>query len=148
MEQQAKGALKLENQLCFALYASSKEVIRLYKPLLDPFRLTYTQYITMLVLWERDGITVTELGTRLLLDSGTLTPLLKKLQRVGFIERKRNRDDERTIRISLTKKGRELQEQLADVPHKISCSLGLNDEMTDELKKCLTGLLHNLQNPG
>lgn len=97
--------LKLDNQLCFAVYVASKEIIKQYKPFLDPLGLTYTQYITLLALWEKSDISVKELGQRLFLDSGTLTPLLKKLEAMNLIERVRSSDDERLIIVSLTKKG-------------------------------------------
>lgn len=107
---------KLDNQLCFALYVCSKEVVRKYKPYLDPFGLTYTGYITMLSLWEKDGVNVKDLGKRLFLDSGTLTPLLKKLEAQGYVERKRDSHDERNIIVSLTEKGHELKKEAATVP--------------------------------
>lgn len=96
--------LKLDNQLCFAVYVASKEIIKQYKPFLDPLGLTYTQYITLLALWEKSDISVKELGQRLFLDSGTLTPLLKKLEAMNLIERVRSSDDERLIIVSLTKR--------------------------------------------
>ncbi|MDF2989290.1 MAG: MarR family transcriptional regulator, partial [Eubacterium sp.] len=114
-------ALKLENQLCFSLYALSREVIKIYKPLLDPFDLTYTQYITMMVMWEEKEITFKELGKKLYLDSGTLTPVLKKLESKGLIMKYRNKDDDRVVTIELTDKGRELREKIIDVPEKIYC---------------------------
>lgn len=101
--------LKLDNQLCFALYVSSREVIKKYKPLLDPLGLTYTSYITMLALWEKDNITVKTLGEKLHLDSGTLTPLLKKLEVKGFLVRERRSEDERNVYISLTDLGHTLK---------------------------------------
>ena len=104
--------LKLENQLCFPLYAASKEVIRRYKPLLDKVDLTYTQYIALMVLWEDNEINVKTLGEKLFLDSGTLTPLLKKLENKGYITRKRLDIDERNLTISITKEGLALKEQV------------------------------------
>ena len=100
--------LKLENQLCFPLYACSKEVIKKYKPILDEFDLTYTQYITMMVLWEYGSINVKTLGDMLFLDSGTLTPLLKKLESKGYITRNRDKNDERNLIISITDSGKKL----------------------------------------
>ncbi len=108
--------LKLDNQLCFALYVTSREIIKNYKPLLDPLGLTYTAYITFLALWEKDDITVKELGKRLYLDSGTLTPLLKKLEAKGLLERRRSPRDERNVYITLTDEGRALKEKAASVP--------------------------------
>ena len=115
-----KEQLKLENQLCFKYYVISKEIIRKYKPLLDPLKLTYTSYITMLVLWEKDHITIKDLGESLTLDSGTLTPLLKKLEKIGYIKRVRSNEDERKIYICLTDKGNELQKKAQDIPVQIS----------------------------
>ncbi len=139
-----EDALKLDHQLCFALYAGSKELIKLYKPLLDPFGLTYTQYITLLVLWERDDLSVSELGGRLLLDSGTLTPLLKKLEQSQLLTRVRDSADERTVRVCLTEKGRALRQQFLDVPNRMFCSLGLAPQEALELKTLLEKLVKNL----
>ena len=116
MEYNYHEAMKLQNQLCFPLYAAARQVVNLYSPLLKPFGLTYTQYIVFLVLWEQDGITVGALGEKLMLDNGTLSPLLKKMQQAGYVERTRNSEDERVVVITLTEKGRALQEQLKDVP--------------------------------
>jgi DNA-binding MarR family transcriptional regulator len=119
-------ALKLDNQLCFALYVCSKEIIKKYKPLLDPLGLTYTGYITLLALWEKDEITVKELGNRLYLDSGTLTPLLKKLEGQGFVTRIRSANDERSVVIKLTDAGRSLKEQAFHIPQDLICSMDFN----------------------
>ena len=108
--------LKLENQLCFPLYAAAKEMVRKYKSYLDELDLTYTQYITMLVLWEEENLNVKELGSRLYLDSGTLTPLLKKLEAKGYITRERCKEDERNLIIHITEKGDALKEQAAHIP--------------------------------
>ena len=107
--------LKLENQLCFPLYAAAKEVVRKYKPVLDKLDLTYTQYITMMVLWEKEELNVKELGSLFYLDSGTLTPLLKKLEAKGYITRTRCKEDERNLIIQITEKGDALKEQAAQV---------------------------------
>ncbi len=109
-------ALLLDNQLCFALYSASLAMTRLYKPLLDELGLTYPQYLAMLVLWERDGLMVSELGERLSLDSGTLTPLLKRLETSGLIARIRDVADERRVHITLTPAGRKLKARAAKVP--------------------------------
>lgn len=114
--------LALDHQLCFALYSSSLAMTKLYKPLLAPLGLTYPQYLVMLVLWEGDGIMVSELGERLTLDSGTLTPLLKRLQTSGFIERERDSGDERRVRVTLTAAGRALKAQAAKVPPQVACA--------------------------
>ena len=109
-------ALLLDNQLCFALYSTSLAMTRLYKPLLDELGLTYPQYLAMLVLWERDGLMVSELGERLYLDSGTLTPLLKRLEACGLIARIRDVQDERRVHITLTPAGRKLKARAAGIP--------------------------------
>jgi len=135
------GSLRLDNQLCFSLYAGSKEVIRMYKPFLSAHGLTYTQYIVLLVLWEEDQITVSDLGKKLLLDSGTLTPLLKKLEAAKILTRVRSKNDERTVIVSLTKAGLELQKSFLDLPQKIFCQLGLSPEDAGSLKILLDTFL-------
>jgi DNA-binding MarR family transcriptional regulator len=132
--------LKLDNQLCFALYVCSKEIIRKYKPLLDPLNLTYTGYIIMLALWEKDNVTVKELGERLYLDSGTLTPLLKKLESSGYIKRDRSSSDERNVYIRLTEKGALLKEKAYEIPQSMICSL---DSLQDPVS--LLRSLHSLE---
>ena len=112
--------LKLENQLCFPLYAAAKEVVRKYKPYLDELDLTYTQYITMMVLWEKEQLNVKELGSVLYLDSGTLTPLLKKLEAKGYITRQRSQEDERNLIICITEKGDALKEKAAGIPKEVT----------------------------
>jgi DNA-binding MarR family transcriptional regulator len=112
----ADQALLLDNQLCFALYSASLAMTKLYKPLLDELGLTYPQYLVMLVLWEGDGLMVSELGQRLCLDSGTLTPLLKRLESTGLVSRMRDAEDERRVRIQLTAAGRKLKARAAKVP--------------------------------
>lgn len=112
--------LKLENQLCFPLYAAAKEVVRKYKPFLDEVDLTYTQYITMMVLWEHESMNVKELGSKLYLDSGTLTPLLKKLEAKGYISRCRCKEDERNLIIQITEQGEALKEKAASIPIKMT----------------------------
>lgn len=133
--------LKLENQLCFPLYAVSKKTTRMYKPLLDPLNLTYTQYIVLMVLWEKDGITVKSLGDHLYLDSGTLTPLLKKMESKGFLNRQRSKSDERTVEVYLTEKGNHLQEQAKDIPMKLVECLSLEEGELETLYKILYKLL-------
>jgi len=130
--------LCLDNQLCFALYVCSKEIIKSYKPLLEPLKLTYTGYITMLVLWENDDITVKELGRRLTLDSGTLTPLLKKLEALNYVKRLRSSTDERNVRIMLTDAGRKLRKKAESIPKEMLCSSGID---VNNAKKLLS-LLH------
>ena len=112
--------LKLENQLCFPLYAAAKEVVRKYKPVLDELDLTYTQYITMMVLWEKESLNVKELGSILYLDSGTLTPLLKKLETKGYVTRCRCKEDERNLIIKITDKGEALKEKAENIPQEMT----------------------------
>ncbi|MBQ9228189.1 MAG: MarR family transcriptional regulator [Eubacterium sp.] len=138
------NALKLENQLCFPLYACSKEVVRKYKPFLDELDLTYTQYITMMVLWERKQINVKELGECLYLDSGTLTPLLKKLEAKGYVVRERSQTDERHLVVSITEKGEQLQKDAVTVPGKMRQCVNLQDEDAVTLYKLLYKLLNNM----
>jgi DNA-binding MarR family transcriptional regulator len=119
-----KGALDLDQQLCFALYRASRAVTRAYQPLLEPLGLTYPQYLVMLVLWEDDGVTVKELGLRLGLDSGTLTPLLQRLEAAGLVERTRDRADQRVVRIALTAEGTALKARARAVPTELACRAG------------------------
>lgn len=137
--------LKLGNQLCFSLYAVSREVIKRYKPVLDKYNLTYTQYITMLVLWEEEKTTVKKIGQRLHLDSGTLTPLLKRLEQMGLITRYRDSQDDRVVIIELSKKGTDLKDELVEVPKKVACSFEMEVDNAILLKKLLDDLLTNLK---
>ncbi|MFN4119775.1 MarR family winged helix-turn-helix transcriptional regulator [Acidovorax sp.] len=131
--------LRLDNQVCFALYSASLAMTKLYKPLLDRIGLTYPQYLVMLVLWEQDGVTVSELGERLFLDSGTLTPLLKRLEAQGQIARLRDVQDERRVRITLTAEGRALRDQAEAIPPCVlqssQCSIAELTALTSELKQ-------------
>lgn len=138
-------SLRLDNQLCFSLYALSREIIKLYKPLLDELNLTYTQYLVMLVLWEEEKTTVKHLGTRLHLDSGTLTPLLKKLEAMELIERYRSKKDDRVVIVELTEKGEELQDSAKGVPLKMLCSMNIKEEKVKSLKRELDEVLINLK---
>lgn len=133
-------ALKLENQLCFPLYVASKEVVRRYKPLLDELNLTYTQYITLLVLWEQKKLSVKELGEFLFLDSGTLTPVLKSLEKKGYIYRKKSKDDERVLIVELTDEGKELREKAVSVPSGIAECIDIDKKDAEKLLK----ILHNM----
>lgn len=137
--------IKLDNQICFSLYAASREIIKLYKPVLDKFNLTYTQYITMLVLWEEEKATVKGIGKRLHLDSGTLTPLLKKLEAMELITRYRDSNDDRVVIAELTEKGRILKEEIVNVPEKVFCKVNMDVEMATELKSKLDELLEILR---
>ena len=132
-----KGALRLENQLCFRLYSASKEIVRRYKPYLDPLGLTYTQYIAMMVLWAEDSLTVKELGTRLRLESSTLTPLLKKLETAGYVKRERSRQDERAVVVTLTDAGRDLHDCALSVPACMVGELGVDPKLGTELAMML-----------
>jgi DNA-binding MarR family transcriptional regulator len=134
-------ALKLDNQLCFALYSASLAMTKIYKPLLEELGLTYPQYLVMLVLWEQDGLMVSELGQRLSLDSGTLTPLLKRLEANGFISRIRDVADERRVHINLTTAGRKLKTRAAKVPE---CVLAASQCSVPELVQ-LTRQVRNLR---
>ena len=134
-------SLKLENQLCFPLYACSKEVIKKYKPILDKLDLTYTQYITMMVLWEYGNINVKSLGDMLFLDSGTLTPLLKKLENKGYITRSRNTNDERNLVISITEDGKKLKSKAKYVPGEIGKCINLTSSEAKELYRLLYKVL-------
>ena len=134
-------ALRLENQLCFPLYACSRETIKLYKPFLDEIDLTYTQYIAMMVLWEKESVTVKELGEALYLDSGTLTPLLKKMEAKGIISRKRDEEDERSLIVSLTAEGEALKDRAVEVPQKMAQCVRLAPEEAQELYRLLYKLL-------
>ena len=134
--------LNLESQLCFPLYVCSKELIKKYKPLLDKLDLTYTQYIVMLVLWQYSEINVKQLGEKLFLDSGTLTPLLKKLELKNYIVRNRSLNDERKLIISITEKGRMLKEQAKEIPQQMSNCLNLNKKEALELYRLLYKILN------
>ena len=138
-------SIKLDNQVCFSLYAASREIIKLYKPFLDKFNLTYTQYIAMLVLWEDEKSTVKEIGKRLHLDSGTLTPLLKKIESMGLVTRHRDVNDDRVVIVELTEQGRLLKNDVTEVPHEMACKINMPMEKLMELKKHLDGLLKNLE---
>ena len=120
----ARDPIQLDEQLCFALYSASRAVIRAYAPLLQPLGLTYPQYLVLLVLWERDGLPVKDVGERLALDSGTLTPLLKRLEHQGLVERRRGEDDERVVRIHLTAAGRALRAKARKIPMDLACRAG------------------------
>ena len=135
--------LKLENQLCFPLYACSKELIRKYKPYLDEIDLTYTQYIAMMVIWEAKQINVKSLGEKLFLDSGTLTPLLKKLENKGYITRKKSSSDERNLNIMITEEGEKLKEVAKIIPSEIGKCLNLTDEEMITLYQILYKVLNN-----
>ena len=133
--------LKLENQLCFPLYAASRQVIKRYRPYLDAIGLTYTQYIVMMVFWEEKKISVKDLGERLFLDSGTLTPVLKNLEDKGYVKRHRSSEDERVLQVESTGKGEELKGRVTSLPKKISACITLEKGEAESLYKLLYKLL-------
>ena len=134
-------ALRLSSQMCVPLYAAARRVTGLYQPFLQPLGLTYTQYVALLALWERDGLSVGELGERLYLDSGTLTPLLKKLEQRGLITRRRSAEDERVVLICLTEEGRAFKEQVRDIPFKVGACIDLAPEEAVGLYRTLYKIL-------
>ena len=134
-------ALKLENQLCFPLYAASREVVKRYRPYLDAIGLTYTQYIAMMVMWEQKEITVKALGEKLFLDSGTMTPVLKSLEAKGYVVRKRSTTDERSVSVFLTDSGEELKKKAAEIPAKVAGCVGLSGEEALQLYRLLYKVL-------
>lgn len=136
-------ALKLENQISFPLYVGSKEIVKRYTPFLEEIDLTYTQYITMMVLWEHHEMNVKELGKYLYLDSGTLTPVLKKLEQKGYISRKRNTQDERVLNVAVTEEGMKLREKAIEIPAKLGESVILDEEDVKKLHEILHKLIKN-----
>ncbi|MGG0412853.1 MarR family winged helix-turn-helix transcriptional regulator [Peribacillus simplex] len=142
---QSKIEKVLEDQLCFLLYASSREMTKKYKPLLDKLEVTYPQYLVLLLLWEKDTLTVKKLGELLALDSGTLTPMLKRMEQNGLIVRERSTEDERSVMIKLTEKGLGLQEEACFIPDRISAMSGDDKKVVEDLKASLLQLLKTLQ---
>ena len=137
-------ALKLDNQLCFPLYAASREVVKSYRPYLEPLGLTYTQYIAMMVFWEQKKCSVKELGSKLYLDSGTLTPVLKNLEAKGFVRRYRSAEDERVLLVEITEAGERLRDQALEIPRQISSCVRLKPEEARTLYELLYRLLGGL----
>ncbi|MCM1058642.1 MAG: MarR family transcriptional regulator [Firmicutes bacterium] len=144
MQDNKYDCLKLENQLCFPLYACAKEVIRRYKPYLDELDLTYTQYIAMMVMWEKKEVTVRELGECLYLDSGTLTPLLKKLEGKGYVVRNRSREDERNLIVTITQAGEDLKERAVRIPAGLGACVNVEPKEAQQLYRLLYKLLGGL----
>ena len=144
MSEKKYDALKIENQLCFPLYACAREVVKRYTPFLDEIDLTYTQYIVMMVLWDKKSVTVKELGQILYLDSGTLTPLLKKLETRGYLNRKRSEADERNLIVTISKQGENLREKAVEVPGKISRCIALDTEEAMMLYRILYKMLDQM----
>ena len=141
MDDQKYDVLKLENQLCFPLYAAAKETVKLYRPFLEKMNLTYTQYIAMLVFWEHKKMNVKELGEKLYLDSGTLTPVLKSLEAKGYVRRYRSTEDERVLLVEVTEAGKALREEALSVPAQMACHVVLSPEESLTLYKLLYKLL-------
>ncbi|EOL8987573.1 MarR family winged helix-turn-helix transcriptional regulator [Cronobacter dublinensis] len=144
-EQQSAGlSLSLDNQLCFALYSTNLALHKIYRQLLTPLGLTYPQYLVMMVLWEQDEVTVSEIGERLYLDSATLTPLLKRMETAGLLMRQRSRQDERQVIVTLTDAGRELKAKASEIPGSVLCATACDRETLMSLKAQLEDLRHNL----
>jgi len=141
----ASELLKLDNQLCFALYAATRAMTRTYLERLGPIGLTYPQYLVLIVLWENDGLTIGALGRRLLLDSGTLTPLLKRLEAAGFVDRVRREQDAREVEIWLTPKGRDMQREAATARELVVCRLGMSEGEIAVMRRDLMNLLERLE---
>ncbi len=137
--------LKLENQLCFPLYAASREIIKQYRPYLDKLDITYTQYIAMMVFWAEKKISVKDLGKKLFLDSGTLTPVLKSMESKGFVKRYRSAEDERVLMVEITEKGEELKEQAKDIPQKVAGCVKLESGEAMQLYNLFYKVLGMLQ---
>lgn len=137
--------LKLEYQICFPLYACAREVVKKYRPYLDEIDLTYTQYIAMMVFWERGKCSAKELGEKLYLDSGTLTPVLKSLEKKGFVKRVRSAEDERQLMVEITKEGERLKDRAVEIPAKVASCVNLNAEEAAELYKTLYKILEGVK---
>jgi len=139
-------SLKLENQICFPLYVIAKEITGLYRPFLDELDITYPQYLVMMVLWENDGLPVNHIGEKLYLDSGTLTPLLKRLEAKGLILRKRKKEDERVVQVFISESGKELQQRACEIPSKIYNKVGVSKEDWAELSNSVKKILSKINN--
>ena len=137
--------LHLDNQLCFPLYALSRQMTALYRPYLEKLDLTYPQYLVMLLLWEREKLSVKEIGFELWLDSGTLTPLLKRMEETGLVSRLRCTQDERIVHVQLTKEGKQLQKKAVGIPDNIFTELSISNAQLKSLKKELSGILNKLK---
>ncbi len=143
MDYDHREAMKLSHQLCFPLYAAARSVTGLYTPLLKPLGLTYTQYLVFLVLWEKDGITVGEICDRLMLDNGTVSPLLNRMRQAGYVEKRRSEADDRVVEIFLTQAGRDLQEKAKDVPRQVASCIALEPEKARTLYALLYEILES-----
>lgn len=142
---QHQESLKLQNQLCFPLYVIAKEITGLYRPFLDELDITYPQYLVMMVLWENDGLSVNHIGEKLYLDSGTLTPLLKRLENKGFISRKRKKEDERVVEVFITEAGKALQAKACEIPAKIYKKIDATEEEWLDLKTSVLKILNKIE---
>ncbi|MFD1173021.1 MarR family winged helix-turn-helix transcriptional regulator [Oceanobacillus picturae] len=140
----ANEILKLDNQICFQLYATTREMTKRYRPLLEELNVTYPQYLVLLVLWETDRISVKALGKRLFLDSGTLTPMLKRMEEHGLIQRMRSKEDERIVEVVLTEQGKQAEKQAEQIPLKFIEQTNLNEEEVTQLKQTLSKMLAQL----
>lgn len=136
---------KLENQICFPLYVISKEITAMYRPFLEKLDITYSQYLVMMVLWENDGLTVNQIGEKLFLDSGTLTPLLKRLELKSYLRRQRKKEDERVVEVFLTEEGRVLQKMACSIPGKMAEKLNLSEEDLLRLKETIDKILNIIE---
>lgn len=136
---------KLENQICFPLYAASRLIIKKYNPLLESFNITYTQYLVLMVLWENNGISVSELGEKLYLDSGTLTPVLKKMESSELLNRERSNKDERSVIVTLTPQGKSLKKRLKDIPNKMGVCINAPNEDIIKLRTMLQNFIKNME---
>ena len=136
--------LLLKNQLCFPIYALAREITKAYTPFLEEIDLTYTQYVTMMVMWERQEISFKELGEILFLDSGTLTPVIKNLEKKGFVTKERSKEDERTVNVTITKAGNDLKTKAKEIPHKMVCAYQLPQEDGMQLYTLVYKLLNKL----
>ncbi|SHF39703.1 MarR family winged helix-turn-helix transcriptional regulator [Chryseobacterium vrystaatense] len=138
-------SLQLDNQICFPLYVIAKEITGLYRPFLDEIDVTYPQYLVLMVLWENDGLGVSHIGEKLFLDSGTLTPLLKRLETKGIIDRKRKKEDERVVEVFLTEAGKQLQKKACEIPGKIQNKIGVETEDLIHLKETIQKILNKIE---
>ncbi|KGX87879.1 MarR family transcriptional regulator [Pontibacillus halophilus JSM 076056 = DSM 19796] len=136
--------LRLENQLCFSVYATAREITKLYRPLLEELNVTYPQYLVLLVLWEEDRLTVKELGHRLYLDSGTLTPMLKRMEQADYLQRIRSKEDERVVVVTLTEKGRAARKQANDIPHLLLDHIDVDPDELSQMKGTLMKVLQSV----
>lgn len=143
-DEQGYDLLRLDNQLCFALYAATRAISKTYRQKLEPLGLTYPQYLVMLVLWEGDGLTVSEIGERLMLDSGTLTPLIKRLEKMEIVDRVRNKKDEREVQIWMTDKGLDLKKSVLDARRYVACRLDMSEDEILTMRKDLMNLIGHL----